>query len=136
MATSDIENLWGELPTDKTIGRTPLTMLQEQATVLGESTENLLVGEIARQTINAERFGANFFVVAPSLNHYRYHVLHIEYPIGFYPVHVRSEEVEANCNDEGTFKDAIVRVLRSERVRGVIQKLLNHILTESTSSTG
>jgi hypothetical protein len=43
------KNLWGELPKPETI-RTPYTILKEQASILSEITNGLLIGEVILTT--------------------------------------------------------------------------------------
>jgi hypothetical protein len=97
------KNLWGELPNPETI-RTPYTLLKEQASILTEITNSLLIGEVIHNQKD------KFFVIilrikAPSLNNYTYSVLEAQYSIKLYPVFVKNlasdsfkklENLEAN----------------------------------------
>lgn len=82
------KNLWGELPKTETI-RTPYTLLKEQASILSEITNGLLIGEVT----NAQRdkFFVNILrIKAPSINNYTYSVVEVQYPIQLYPVFVKN----------------------------------------------
>lgn len=88
MATQD---LWGELPLAEEV-RSPLTILKEQAALLGQKTNNLLQGHVNfhRSTIDPQ-FTADFDIEAPLLDSYFYHVLTIRYPVTLYPVIVEPD---------------------------------------------
>lgn len=155
MATK--KNLWGELPSSQT-RRNPYSILKEQANVLGEITNGLLVGEVkhlpppiieapppallagripARKILTGEDKEPDFYaglkIVVPALNNYKYSVLQIKYPIQFYPlrlVDLANEEHLYSCSDEEAFERALEEVLSSEKVRGVIDALLNQVRGE------
>ncbi len=133
---SDIENLWGDIPLARTMERTPVTILKEQATVLGESTENVLQGRITHSPVGSEKFKVNLSIVAPTLGNYSYDVVNVSYPIGFYPLFVSASGFPtAKCKDETEFKNVLSDILKSAETKSVIQRLLNHILTETSSPT-
>jgi hypothetical protein len=82
------KNLWGELPNIETI-RTPYTLLKEQASILSEITNGLLIAEVIHNQKD------NFFVMilrikVPSLNNYTYSVVEVQHSIKLYPVFVNN----------------------------------------------
>ena len=82
------KNLWGELPKPETI-RTPYTILKEQASILSEITNGLLIGEITNN--HKDNFFVNIFrIKVPSINNYTYSVVEAQYPIKLYPVFVKN----------------------------------------------
>jgi hypothetical protein len=82
------KNLWGELPKPETI-RTPYTILKEQASILSEITNGLLIGEVINN--QKDKFFVNIIrIKAPSLNNYTYSVVEVQYPIKLYPVFVKN----------------------------------------------
>lgn len=82
------KNLWGELPKPETI-RTPYTLLKEQASILSEITNSLLIGEVIND--QRDKFFVNILrIKAPSINNYTYSVVQVQYPIQLYPVFVKN----------------------------------------------
>ena len=131
MGSEETESLWGEIPSGANIDRTPLTLLKEQASLLGKATNNLLVGDVSSSSASSDQqFRADFFIVAPTLNEYRYHVLHITYPLGFYPVTIKDEGAvgpRKTVQNEEELKAIVAKILKSRNVRDVVQRLINHI---------
>lgn len=141
------KDLWGDLPSAETI-RTPYTILKEQASILTEKTDGLLIGEvkmspqieypgIIKSLVDQERQQSQSFVAflrikVPSLNNYTYSVLKIQYPLpDLYPVLVTSfvaaEDRECECATEAEFENALGKVLSSSDVKRVISGLLAQV---------
>ncbi len=84
----------------KDIGTTevtpPVTLLKEQATLLGEKTKNLVVGKVVRldnwSYAQPGHFAYDFYFVAPALGNYRYKLLTVSYPPEFYPLYIDVDE--------------------------------------------
>ena len=146
------KNLWGELPKPETI-RTPYTILKEQASILSEITNGLLLGEV----INNQK--DKFFVLilrikAPSLNNYTYSVVEVQHSIKLYPAFVKNltsdpitnatdfinslrvdlrhsglleEQGYKKYSSEEEFEKALGQILSSREVKQVISALLAQI---------
>jgi hypothetical protein len=146
------KNLWGELPNPETI-RTPYTILKEQASILSEITNGLLIGEV----INSQK--DKFFVKilrikAPALNNYTYSVVEVQHTIKLYPVFVKNltSDPITNATDfiqsltvdlkgsgflenqgykkyssEEEFENALGQILSSKGVKHAISALLAQI---------
>lgn len=78
------ENLWGTLPVmDSAI--TPLHILKEQATQLGQMTGRILEAEISKPHQADTKFGrgdsfyVDFDIVVPTMNFYRITILKLSY---------------------------------------------------------
>lgn len=87
--------------------RSPVIILREQGSLLGEKTKNLVQGEVMESAgIGENLFAYSFFIVAPALSHYRYKLLSIRHDVSLYPVTV---DVEERIFQEvsSQFKDAI-----------------------------
>jgi hypothetical protein len=105
---------------------TPVTILREQASVLGKRTNYILRGEVETQT-RGETIYHTFYVVAPALENYRYEVLTVRHEVIFYPVDI-------NCSDAGMYgrtvknedelKQALKTIFTSEKLKKVIGALL------------
>ncbi|MEQ9232960.1 hypothetical protein [Coleofasciculus sp. E2-BRE-01] len=147
------KDLWGDLPSAETI-RTPYTILKEQASILTEKTNSLLIGEVKSSPqieypdrreypgrrevlVDPDSQQTQFFVSylrikIPSLNNYTYSVLQIQYPLpDLYPVWVTSfaaaEDRECECKTEAEYENALGNILSSSDVKRVISGLLAQV---------
>ncbi|HEY9668988.1 MAG TPA: hypothetical protein V6C91_19415 [Coleofasciculaceae cyanobacterium] len=146
------KNLWGELPKPETI-RTPYTILKEQASILSEITNGLLIGEVINNS--KDKFFVNILrIKAPSLNNYTYSVVEVQHTIKLYPVFVKNFNSDPITNatdlidslridlrhpglleDQGykkyssekEFENALGQILSSQEVKQVISALLAQI---------
>lgn len=105
--------------------RTPVALLREQATALGEKTRYVVTAEV-ESSISGKDFIHDLYLVAPSL-HYRYQLLTIRHPLFFYPMKVTTpdsfnwEDVES----EEAFVAWLKGILASDKTRRVIQALID-----------
>ncbi|MGK7928933.1 MAG: hypothetical protein AB4290_27465 [Spirulina sp.] len=141
------KNLWGEIPKPEHL-RTPYTILKEQAAILSNLTEGLLIGEvIALEKIqqrtdpylkSKQQVEKEFFYVlrikVPALNNYTYSIVQISYPIELYPILVKKlvsrylmKEDEAECHTEEQFEEALQEILSSREVKHAISVLLSQV---------
>lgn len=123
------EDLWGDLPKVEKL-RTPLVILKEQAELISDKTEGLLVGEISQQQQSADAFQYLFKLIAPTLNNYSYSVLSIKHNIGFYPLNIldmQGGERWLVCSDENDYKEHLRIIFTAEKTQAVVSKLLTHI---------
>ncbi|MEQ8999333.1 MAG: hypothetical protein RID53_22770 [Coleofasciculus sp. B1-GNL1-01] len=148
---TNIKDLWGDLPSAETI-RTPYTILKEQASILTEKTNGLLVGEVKFGDVKSSPqffpgrrevlvdpdsqetrlFVAYLRIKVPSLNNYTYSVLKIQYSLtDLYPVLVTSfaaaEDRECECKSEAEYENALGKILSSSDVKRVISSLLAQV---------
>ena len=121
------ENYW---PTDfgVDVEITPLTILQEQAALLGERTKNVVEGRVQTKVEDGMEFYHSLFLIVPTLGNYRYFLLSVRYRPAVYPIRVfdatTDREVEARDVDE--FKEKLKAILSSDRVRKIIGTLLTY----------
>jgi hypothetical protein len=125
------KNLWGQLPETAKI-KTPYAILLEQAAMLRELTNGLLIGDVKRVEPAAQpEFEIKLLIVAPALANYSYTVVTVIYPvITLYPVTLNlSSESEKliECHSEEEFMQALENVLSSEKTQKVIASLLAQI---------
>lgn len=94
-----VEDLWPqELEAAKI--RTPVSILKEQASLLGQKTKNLVEGRVAI-TEKGTNLSYSFSLVAPALNNYRYLLFTISHDIRMYPLFISvEEEILAEINPE------------------------------------
>ena len=123
------QNLWGELPTVEH-ARTPLSILREQANLLGQLTDRLLEGEIVVNSSSVEQLEAHLNIVAPTLGGYSVTILILRYGLDMYPVqiqHALEESVRISAKDEESLLNALKRIFTSASVQKVIKSLLMQI---------
>jgi hypothetical protein len=127
-------NLWGNLSVSANI-RTPFTILKEQASILTEMTNGLLVGEVKRFSIE-EGFAANLRVRVPTLGGYAYSILRVNYPPDLYPLNIMNltnQSPAKSCGSEEEFEVTLGKVLSSESVQRVISALLADVQADGVS---
>lgn len=81
-----MESLW---PADIEVvqEKAPVTILREQATLLGPKTKNIVTAEaVATESGQVGRFRYVFYILGPALANYRYKLFEISYGIELYPV--------------------------------------------------
>jgi hypothetical protein len=118
-----IESLWGEIPKADDI-KTPIAILREQAAILGDATNNVLVAEVVPNKRGSTML-AHLYIAAPALDNYRFLVLTVEHELELYPLSVEDEtSLYDNCKDETQYKAAVRAILSSDRLRRVIASLL------------
>lgn len=92
-----MSNLW---PKDigQTALRAPVMILREQAALLGEKTHNVVKAEVdtlgpySEYNPHAEKFAHRFYLVAPTLDDYRYKLFEITHSVVLYPVDFHLDE--------------------------------------------
>jgi hypothetical protein len=105
--------------------RTPHAILFEQAALLSQSTNRLLVGKATR-SVEDDIFISNLYIVAPSLNNYAYRVLQLNHSVELYPVSVSPEFAGARiqAKDEKELLAALKKVLSSDEIKRVLNGLM------------
>lgn len=88
-----MQDLWPANITDTTVIDSPLSILREQARLLGEKTKNLVKAEVSQGTAENQKFVHHFYIVAPTLNNYHYRLFTIEYGVEMYPLTIYSDEI-------------------------------------------
>src|SRR4051812_17454221 len=79
-------DLW---PADiaKTTTKPPVSILREQAALLGEKTKNLVKAEVRLDEDRGDNaFGYDFFIIGPALQNYHFKLFSIGHDIDLYPL--------------------------------------------------
>jgi len=137
-----IRNLW---PTDIEVTSVtpPVTILGQQATMLGNMTKNIILGDVKARESEEYDFSYIFYIVAPALNNYRYKLLTIYHNIDLYPVTIQVEEDIFNevpksitraigeripnsifAKSEEQFTEVLKAIFNSSKAKKVISALL------------
>ena len=128
--------------------RSPLTILKEQASLLGEKTQNIVIAVLANydmfgpSTVSGYPFKYEFVLTCPALGNYRFRLFSIGYDIYMYPVcfdldsDVAREIIEdthVEPGKDGTFQatneeefiEILKRIFSSRKAVQVIRALLS-----------
>lgn len=90
-------DLWPDDLIQQSTARTPVTILQEQATALGKRTRNLVTAKVSLEEFSSlapstkSDFTYVFAIVGPTIGNYQYKLLEIAFDIRSYPVYVDAE---------------------------------------------
>ena len=127
--------------------RAPVTILKEQASLLGKKTRNLVVGRVGRMAetealhlgdtvgYRDSSFGYYFRLAAPALDGYQYTLFFIVHGIDLYPVRFRLDESIAQeifhnpsyaptAESEAEFTMLLSKIFAASKTRSVIQAML------------
>src|SRR6266404_5119876 len=106
------ESLWGDIPKGDNL-KTPISILREQAAILGDATDNILVADVVPNTQRGT-VTLHFYVTAPALDNYRVHLLQVRHDVALYPLVIATEWMEYDCQTEEIFKEDLRTVLSSQ----------------------
>ena len=151
-----IDDLWPNdiAPTMEQVP--PVTILKQQAALLGRNMKNVIEGEVETDTADFQRFLRHtFYLVAPALNFYRYPLLTVEHDVTkMYPAEVtvawqekfpppknladRAQQTrqkkERTARDEKEFKAMLKRIFADEETKKVIGALLAQSLGQQQNA--
>lgn len=117
-------DLW---PTDIAVATliTPKAILQQQASLLGQKTGNLVEAEVVTSSGN-NMITHSVFLVAPALGQYRYLLLRVIHPIDFYPLTISFEPMNhsTTATSQEVFIEELGKILSSEKTKAIIQALV------------
>jgi hypothetical protein len=109
----------------------PVSIMKEQASLLGQRTKNLVEGSVNRgidiDSFGENRFSYDFDLVAPALNMYRYRLFSISHDIAFYPLTLNSAALNSNkftVSNEEEFLKALETIFSSEKTKAIISSLI------------
>ena len=143
-----LEDLWPE-DIDVTDELPPVSILKEQAALLGQRTKNLVEGRVrggisdyARTQFHYRgsdyprtQFHYTFELVAPALENYRYELFSISHDVDIYPLIVEWDSPdnamlsqvagERGIENEEQFIGALEIIFSSDRTRKVISSLIS-----------
>jgi hypothetical protein len=129
---------------------TPLTILKEQASLLGAKMNNIIIASVKRHvlhpsfvsrnvapaksaTIAEEPFRYSFDLEAPALDSYTYRLFTVAFDEDFYPVRfvvdvdiaseLGTDGEDVVASDEEAFKHVLSGILASQKTRKVINAI-------------
>ncbi len=136
----ETQNLWPDFPTEEIKG--PKAILNEQARYLAEKTKTILLGDVVT-THRSGVFNHSFYIVAPTLDGYRYKLFSVEHGATYYPLSVNWDEEEKEENafsrnsqyfpdvfDEQTLIKYLSEILSDKRTMKIVSSLLSQSIAE------
>lgn len=140
-----IKNLWGDLSTVEIV-RTPYVILKEQAIILTEATNSLLIGSVDKKNFESNHgldkylynFSCELKIIAPSIDNYSVSIAEIYYPKAFYPLTIKNlvtQTYSIECKSEEDVDTKLKDVLSSKKVKKVIFGLLNEVRLSKAETT-
>jgi hypothetical protein len=123
-AMPDSDDLWPANIADSNL-TTPVTILKEQAALLGEKTRQLVKGEVVTQTTGSLLFHY-FYIAAPTLN-YRFELFNISHSVNFYPLVMRYLNNMTSIASEDAFKEKLKEILASQHTLNVVHPIIAQV---------
>ena len=112
-------DFWGDVQATEV--KTPLSILREQASLLGPKTNNLLVARVDTE-VDGSRLQHRFNLVVPALDDYTYRLFVISHGVDLYPVRVWDTAQE--LQDEAEFTAWLEQRLTSPETRRIVANLV------------
>jgi hypothetical protein len=103
----------------------PISILKEQAALLGEKTRELVKGEVVTQT-TGNLFIHSFNLVAPTLS-YRYELFQVTHVVNFYPLTIRHLNNVIQAKSEAEFKDKLKEIFSAQHTLNTIHSILAQV---------
>lgn len=135
--TSKIKNLWGDLPVEEAI-RTPYVILKEQASILTEATNGLLIGNVRKESFDSDLGSSCLLrITVPSMENYSVSIVRIRYPKIIYPSEVFNlitDSVSVNsmkCHTEEELDIVLGKILSSKEAGRIISGLLSEVRADA-----
>ncbi len=104
---------------------TPVTILKQQAALLGPKTNNLVEAEVT-SSADGPRFIHKLVLVAPALDSYRYQLITISHTIELYPVNVvyHARNSGSVARDQEELVEQLGSKLSDEKTTSLIRALI------------
>ena len=101
---------------------TPVTIIKEQASLLGEKTKQLVHGEV-ETTSSGSLLIHHFSIVAPTMN-YRYELFSVQHNVSFYPLVVKFVDTTTQVLNESDFKAKLKQIFAHPHTLNVVHSIL------------
>jgi hypothetical protein len=117
-------DLWPDNIADSHL-TTPVTVLKEQAALLGEKTRQLVKGEVVTQA-TGNLFVHYFYIVAPTLS-YKFELFTLSHGVNFYPLVMRYLNNTTSLRSESDFKDKLKEIFAAQHTVNVVHSILAQV---------
>jgi len=123
MATA-VRDLW---PADIGVTTliTPVSILREQATLLGEKTKHLVDAEVV-STPNGPGMVHSFILVAPAIGGYKYRLLRVIHNVDVYPLtlHFEPTNTQTEASNQEDFEKQLGSIFSSDKTQNIVKSLI------------
>jgi hypothetical protein len=107
----------------------PASILRQQAYLLGQRTQNFVVGEVVSRTENSGEFLHTLALTAPLLDFHQ-DLLHVKHGIDFYPAELAVYRDDLSSAPESVvdaeeFMNRLKQALGSERIVRLVRSLVD-----------
>jgi len=106
--------------------QTPVTILRQEAALLGEKTNQLVTAEVTTQS-QGQTFLHSFVIVAPALDNYKYELFKVQHGISFYPMTVIVQGGGNNIGSQAQFIEILRMIFTSPNTKNIVQSLIAQI---------
>ncbi|MFI5117151.1 MAG: hypothetical protein ACHP8B_10690 [Terriglobales bacterium] len=104
---------------------TPITILKEQAALLGEKTRQLVKGEVVTQT-TGDVFVHYFYIAAPTLS-YRFELFKVSHMVNFYPMTLTYLNSARPIKSEEEFKETLKQIFAAQHTLNVVHSIIAQV---------
>jgi len=127
-----IDDLWPDEIAVADEPTPPITILKQQAALLGRKTKNLVEAEVRTEVTDFQRILRHtFLLIAPVVGLNQYPLLYVEHPVDrLYPATVKVNPADASSSvrviptkDETEFKEQLKAVFADEATKRLISNL-------------
>jgi hypothetical protein len=120
----DANDLWPANIADSNL-TTPVTVLKQQAALLGEKTRQLVKGEVVSQATGS-LFVHYFYIAAPTLS-YKFELFTLSHGVNFYPLVMRYLNDTISLPSESEFKDKLKETFAAPHTLNVVHSILAQV---------
>ena len=120
----DTNDLWPENIADSNLV-TPVSILKQQAALLGEKTRQLVKGEVVTQA-TGNLFVHYFYIAAPTLS-YKFELFTLSHGVNFYPLVMRYLNDTISLRSESEFKDKLKEIFVAPHTLNVVHSILAQV---------
>lgn len=106
---------------------TPVTILREQASLLGPKTNQIVKAEVVSHPAGGAAFIHVFYIVVPTLDNYKYELFRVTHTVTLYPATFASPDQNELASNEDQFRQILRTILGSEGTRRLINALLAQV---------
>jgi len=119
------KSLWPDFEANSII--TPKAILLEQGKFLSEKTKNILETDVRSSSLENNVY-LHFYIVAPNMNNYSFHLLTLIHDVQLYPSTIKSYHdktpVEYSCKNQKEVLSALKEIFNHSSSIKIIQSLL------------
>ena len=102
-----------------------MSILKQQAALLGEKTRQLGKGEVVTQT-TGNLFVHYFYIAAPTLS-YKFELFTLSHSVNFYPLVMKYLNNTISINSESQFKDKLREIFAAPHTLNVVHSILAQV---------